>query len=158
MYLGSKRALRGLAFLIPMLLSANGPQATIEDTGSTNRPGLRVTFDHDGHATVEQRNGETQHVKLREHLCDQFMRHLKEAGPLSALPARHCIKSVSFGSSLFVEANGEKSPDLSCQPQQDPRIDALEKDAQQILQAAREAAAIQPRNVFTVRAPDPPKS
>ncbi len=158
MHLASKRALHGLAFLIPMLLSANGPQATIEDTGSTNRPGLRVTVDRDGHATVEQRNGEIQHVKLQEHLCNQFMRDLKDVGSLSALPARHCIKSVSFGSSLFVEANGDKSPDLSCHPQQDPRIDALEKDAQQILQASREAAGIQPRNVFTVRAPYPPKS
>ncbi len=141
-----------------MLLFANGPQATVEDTGSTNRPGLRVTFDHDGHATVEQRGGGIQHVKLGEHLCNQFMRDLKDAGSLSALPARHCMKSVSFGSSLFVEANGDKSPDLSCQPEQDPRIDALQKDAQQILQAAREAAGIQPRNVFTLRAPYPPKS
>ena len=101
---------------------------------------MRITFDHDGHATVEQRNSEARHVKLREHLCNQFMRDLKAAGPLSALPARHCMKSASFGSRLFIEFNGERSPDLSCPGQQDPRSDALQKDAQQILQAVQEAA------------------
>lgn len=151
-----KRALRGLAFLIPMLLSANVPRATIEDTGSTNRPGLRVTVDQSGDTTVEPRRGETQHVKLRESLCNQFMRDLKEAGSLSALPARHCMKSVSFGSSLFIEWNGDKSPDLSCSGQPDARVDTLQRDAQQILQAARAAAGIRPGNVI-VRAPNPPK-
>ena len=33
-----------------MLLSAKGSQATIEDSGSTNRTGMRVTFDREGHA------------------------------------------------------------------------------------------------------------
>lgn len=148
----------GLVFLIPMLLSASGPQATIEDTGSTNRPGLRVTLDRDGNATVEARGGEVQHVKLREQLCDQFIRDLKDMGPLSAIPTRHCIKSVSFGSSLFVEYDGHRSPDLSCPGQAEPRIDVLQKNAQQILQGAREAAGIRLRNVFPMRPPYPPKS
>ncbi len=139
----SKRALKYLcAVLIPMLLSANGPLATIEDTGSTNRAGMRVTFDHEGNATVEQRNGETRHVKLRENLCNEFMRDLKAASPLSALPARHCMKSVSFGSRLFIEFNGDRSPDLSCPGQQDSRAQALQKDAQQMLQAAQEASGL----------------
>src|SRR5207248_9240154 len=73
-------ALHGLAFLIPVVLYASGSQATIEDTGSTNRPGLRVTFDHGGHATVEQRNGQIDQVKLPSGLCSQFMRDLKEVG------------------------------------------------------------------------------
>lgn len=141
-----------------MLLFGNGPQATIRDTGSTNRPGLRVTFDGSGHATVEQRNGEIQQIKLDEQLCNQFMRDLKDAAPLSTLPARHCAKSVSFGSSLFIEANGDKSPDLSCSPQADPKTDALRKDAQRILQEARQSAGIQPRKMVIVRAPSPPKS
>jgi hypothetical protein len=141
-----------------MLLCGNGSQATIEDTGSTNRPGLRVTFDQSGHATVEQRNGKVQKLKLSERLCTQFMRDLKDVGPLGAIPARHCMKSVSFGSRLFIEFEGEKSPDLSCPGEPEPRIDALQKDAQQILQATRNAAGIQPRNVFTVRPPYSPKS
>jgi hypothetical protein len=153
-----KPALRGLAFLLPMLLFASGFQPTIEDTGSTNRPGLRVTIGHDGNATVEPRHGEIQHVKLPESLCNRFLRDLKEAGPVSALPARHCIKSVSFGSSLFIEWNDDRSPDLSCSGQHDARVDTLQRDAQEILQAAREAAGIRPGRIFTVRAPNPPKS
>ena len=65
-----------------MVLYASGSQATIEDTGSTNRPGLRVTFDHGGHATVEQRNGQIDQVKLPSGLCNQFMRDLKEVEPM----------------------------------------------------------------------------
>jgi hypothetical protein len=140
-----------------MLLPAKEPQATIQDTGSTNRPGLRVTIDRDGHASVEQHNSETRHVKLREQLCNQFMRDLKEVGSLSALPARHCMKSASFGSRLFIEYNGEQSPDLSCPGSSDPHLDALQKDTQEILQAARDAARIRPGNVITVPAPGPSK-
>ena len=153
-----RQALHGLTFLIPMVLYATGSQATIEDTGSTNRPGLRVTIDHDGHATVEQRNGQIDQVKLPGGLCSQFMRDLKEVGPLASIPARHCMKSVSFGSRLFVEFERDKSPDLSCPGQPEPRIGALQKDAQQILAAAREAARIQQRNIITVRPSYSPKS
>ena len=151
-------ALHGLALLIPMVLYASGSQPTIEDTGSTNRPGLRVTLDHDGHATVEQRNGQIDQLKLPGGLCSQFMRHLKEVGPLASIPARHCMKSVSFGSRLFIEFEGDKSPDLSCPRQPQPHLDALQKDAQQILAAAREAARIQQRNIITVRPSYSPKS
>ncbi len=49
-------------------------------------PGLRVTFDQEGHASVEQRNGETRQMDLDEHLCDRFMRDMKAAAPLNALP------------------------------------------------------------------------
>jgi len=39
------RALPVVIILMPFLLSAKERQATIEDTGSTNRLGLRVIFD-----------------------------------------------------------------------------------------------------------------
>lgn len=125
-----------------MLLSAHGPQAVIEDSGSTNRPGMRVTLDQQGHASVEPRNAKPQHITLDKSLCDRFLRDLKAAAPVNALPARHCFKSVSFGSRLFVEFEGNRSPDLSCPGQQDPRAEALQKDAQQILQAAQKAAGV----------------
>ena len=153
-----RQALHGLAFVIPIVLYTSSSHATIEDTVPTNRPGLRVTFDHDGHATVEQRNGQIDQVKLGGGLCSQFMRDLKEVGPLATIPARHCMKSVSFGSRLFIEFEGDKSPDLSCPGEPEPRIGALQKDAQQILAAAREASRIQQRNIITVRPSYSPKS
>jgi hypothetical protein len=61
------RALPVVIILMPfLLLSAKERQATIEDTGSTNRVGLRVTFDETGHATVESRSGDTRQVDLEE--------------------------------------------------------------------------------------------
>jgi hypothetical protein len=137
-----------------MLLPAKGSQVIIEDSGSTNRPGVRVTLDREGRATVEERRGQPHSVKLHGPKCEQFLDELKSVGHLNALPAHHCMKSVSFGSSLFIEFNGERSPDLSC-PGQDSRIEALRKFANEILQEAREAAGIKPRRIFPVRVPNP---
>lgn len=150
-------ALRALTLLMPVLLYSANPQITIEDTGSTNRAGCRVTFDQDGHASVEQRRGDIRKIQLSPSLCSRFMSDLKRLGGVSAIPARHCMKSVSFGSRLFIESEGDRSPDLSCPGQSDPRIDALQKDAQEILQASREAAGIRSGKMVTVPAPTPPK-
>jgi hypothetical protein len=135
-------------------MSAKAPQVTIEDTGSTNRAGLRVTLDREGHASVESRNGEPRQVKLPEAVCKRFMKDVEAAGPLNELPAAHCMKSVSFGSRTFVEYNGDRSPDLSC-PSGEARSQVLEKDAREILQAAREAAHIPSGRVFIMPAPHP---
>jgi hypothetical protein len=64
------------------------------------------------------------------------------------------MKSVSFGSSLYVEFNGLRSPDLSCEGQQDARAEALQKSAREMLRAAEEAARVRTERVFT--APGPP--
>jgi len=96
-----------------------------------------VTLDQAGNATVEQRGNQPQTTKLSTQLCEQLMRDVEAAGRLSALPEQHCPKSVSFGSSLYVESNGERSPDLSCSPQRDSRAAALQKDANEILEAVR---------------------
>ena len=116
--------------------AAENTQATIIDTGSTNRPGLQVTTDADGSARVEGRGVEPHAVQLNSRLCKRFLASLQAAAPLHALPAAHCAKSVSFGSRLFVEYNGERSPDLSCPAQGDARVDTLKKQAAEILAAA----------------------
>ena len=126
--------LRTFIFLGACAVFCSG-QATIIDTGSTNRPGLSVTLDeHGSQATVERRGGSKQVVKLAKDVCDRFMRDLKAAGPLDELPKTHCMKSVSFGSALYIEYNGVRSADLSC-PQHDPRAVALKNDAAEILAA-----------------------
>jgi hypothetical protein len=150
---GLPQALCVLALLVPTFMLAKSPQVTVEDTGSTNRPGLRVTFDRDGHATVEPRRGEVQRVTLPARLCKQFIEHVEAAGPMNELPAVHCMKSVSFGSRTFVEFKGQRSPDLSCPAGDDTHSQALQKDANEILQAARHAANLHSGRVFTVPAP-----
>jgi hypothetical protein len=150
------RALRLFTILMPLMLSAKDPLVTIEDTGSTNRLGLRVTFDREGQATVDSRSRDTRHIKLAESLSKQFMLDLEAVGPLIDIPVVHCMKSVSFGSSLFVEFNGHRSPDLSC-PGHDSHSGQLQKDANQILQAAREAAGIPSRRIIAVPVPKPPE-
>jgi hypothetical protein len=114
-----------------------GGQVKIIDTGSTNIPGVNVMLENSGHhAMVERRDGSKQRVKLTKELCDRLLRDLKAAGALSELPQSHCMKSASFGSSLYVEYNGVRSADLSC-PQRDERAAAIKKDAGEILSAAK---------------------
>jgi hypothetical protein len=117
-------------------------QVTIIDTGSTNVPGMNVTLDSAGNgALVERRGGAKQKVALTQEMCNHLLEDLKAAGPLNELPVKHCMKSVSFGKSLFIEYNGVRSPDLSCQ-QSDPRSAALRTDAAEILNAAAKTVPV----------------
>ncbi len=119
--------------------AAENTQATIIDTGSTNRPGAQVTLDADGNARVQPRGLTPHAIRLNSDLCRRFLLALQSAAPLQTLPAAHCMKSASFGSRLFIEHNGERSPDLSCPTQQDTRTDTLKKQAIEILQQAQTA-------------------
>lgn len=151
------RLLLFLVLFLPMNMCAKPSSISVEDTGSTNRPGLRVTLDREGHATVEPSRGETQHVNLPADLCRRMIQDVSDAGALNELPTVHCMKSASFGSRLFIEWNGDRSPDLSCPGGQDRRSQTLQKDANDILQAAREAANIPAfGRTFTVPAPRSP--
>ncbi len=128
--------LRGvLALLIACALPA-GAQVTVIDSGSTNSPGMRVTIEQAGQsATIERKSGSKQRVTLNKDICDRVVEDLEAAGRLDELPVGHCMKSVSFGKSIFIEYKGVRTPDLSCR-QTDPRAAALKKDAQEILNAA----------------------
>ena len=131
-----------------MLLRANTPQAVVEDSGSTNVRGIRVIVQQDGHATVEEHNGDKHEIKLNEQLCHRLIEEIKEVGPLDNIPAGHCMKSASFGSRITVEFNGAKSPDLTCPGVSDAHLEALQKDAREVLNAARDATGIRGRRIF----------
>ena len=113
-------------------------QVTIIETGSTNTAGMNVKMKKAGpQAMIEPKQGAAQKLMLKKDLCNRLMNDLKAAGALNELPEAHCMKSASFGTSLFVEYKGVRSPDLSC-PQTDGRLAALKKDANEIMAAARE--------------------
>lgn len=111
-------------------------QVTVIDSGSTNVPGVKVTIDGSGQrAMVERKDGSKQEMKLTKEVCDRILQDVEAAGPLNELPVRHCMKSVSFGKSIFIEYKGVRTPDLSCR-QADPHAAALKKDAEEVLSAA----------------------
>ncbi len=119
-----------------------GAQVTVIDSGSTNIPGMRMTIEQSNRrAIVERKDGSKQQVKLTKEVCDRILQDVEAAGPLNELPVRHCMKSVSFGKSIFIEYKGVRTPDLSCR-QSDPRAAALKKDAEEILSAAPTANSV----------------
>lgn len=137
------------------MLPSDSPQkVSVIDSGSTNRAGVTVTVDQDGNTTVEQRGAQPQSAKLDPQLCQRLLQDVKAAGVLSSLPEQHCPKSASFGSSLYVEMNGDRSPDISCSPQEDPRSAALQNDGNEILQAVRKQVQLRVR---PARAAGPPQ-
>jgi hypothetical protein len=143
-----------LSLLIPLLpaaISSAQPapqQATVIDTGSTNVPGVTMTINALGAAEVRPRDAEARKTSVDAHLSERLFQDLQSAGPLSALPKPHCFKSVSFGSSLYVEFNGERSPDLNCPAGADSKLAALQKDVRDLMEAAHATPKLHPR-IFT---------
>jgi hypothetical protein len=130
---------------------ASPQQVTIEDTGSTNRPGVKLIVTSTGAAQVEIRDAEARKTNIDTRLCDRLFQDLKSAGSLGGLPRTHCMKSVSFGSSLYMEFNGERSPDLSCPAAQDSKVAILQKDARDVMEAAHATPKMTPRTfIYTV--------
>lgn len=119
-------------------------RATIVDSGSTNRAGFRIAVDRSGNAEVTpqlRRFGQdTPPVPIRKTLpgalVETFYANLKTAGRLDSLPAVHCAKSASFGSTLTVEFGNEKSPDLSCGDGSNPALRGLIEVVRQIVTLA----------------------
>jgi len=109
------------------LLSEASPtkaeNATIIDSGSTNRAGFRIEVGRSGVAemTSVRRNVDppSKHIKplqqtLSVAIVQRFYADLRAAKPLRSLPEAHCMKSASFGSTLTVVLGNEQTPDLNC--------------------------------------------
>jgi hypothetical protein len=132
------RSLFLLAVLVPVLNfgAAEPPQqATIENTGSTNTLGVKIVVNPGGSAQTLVQGQEARTTTINSDLSDRLFRDLKAFSPLSALPANHCFKSASFGTSLYVEYNGERSPDLNCPTPAGSKLAQLQKDVNEIVQA-----------------------
>ncbi len=114
----------------------------IVNSGSTNTAGFRIVVERSGQAryTATSRRFSPQahqppntvQKQLSRVLLQRLYSDLEAAKPLSALPEPHCMKSASFGFSLTVEFNGEKTPDLSCGGGDSTPMQALIRDVKEI--------------------------
>jgi len=113
--------------------------AVIVNSGSTNTPGFRIVVERSGKAiyTPMPRKSDTnlkpRTLHLRQALVTRLYSDLDAGKPLAGLPRGGCIKSASFSSSLIIEFAGVKTPDLSCPDHGNPRLQALIKDASEIV-------------------------
>lgn len=116
---------------VPALPVPRG-SAVILDTGSSNTLGYRIVVQPSGSA--EYVMGDATHGgRLPNALAVRFFRDLSAAMPLSQLRANQCMKSASFGISLFVWWRGQRSPDVSCSGP--PEVAALNADLSGIASA-----------------------
>ena len=123
--------------------------AIIENTGSTNTTGYRITVSSTGTATVDGKA-----VSLPAGMSTQFFRDLAAALPLPDLPARHGIRSASFGTRTSITYRGQRTPDLTFGG--DARATALKADVDAIAGALH--VSNMPRRPILMRpiAPEPP--
>ena len=99
----------------------NGQSVLVIRTASTNTPEVRITA--------------ATHGRFETPTQQRLWAAIRQATPLNDLPVAHCIHSMSFGTHLFVEVDGVRSPDLSCPHQPDQRAALLQAEALQVLAA-----------------------
>lgn len=115
---------------VPPYLPIPSGAAVIMDTGSTNTPAYRIVITAQGSLEYASAFKQTT-AAVSPNLAHTFFSDLAKAAPLDRLPSAPCMKSVSFGSSLFVwSRKAGRSPDLLCPT--DERGASLARDAQQI--------------------------
>jgi len=88
--------------------------AVILNTGSTNTLGYRISVGQDGSANYVQPGGAVKSGQLPAAVAKNFWSDVRAAMPLSKLHRQMCMKSVSFGVSIYVWWHGERSGDVSC--------------------------------------------
>ena len=97
---------------VPYLPVPHGA-AVIMDTGSTNSPGYRIVAQRSG--ALEYIIGGVRNTMHADPAATaQLFATLSAGQPLSQLASAHCMKSASFGTSLYAYWNHERSPDLTC--------------------------------------------
>ena len=123
----------------------NSRSAMLVDSGSTNTDGFQIVVERSGQtqytAIPRGRGGQAAERpsavggKLPAALAQRLYADLEAARPLASLPEAHCLKSASFGTTLIIEYGGERTPDLSCPAGTNARVQALVRDAKEIVEA-----------------------
>jgi hypothetical protein len=128
--------------------------AAIVDSGSTNTNRFRILVDRSGKTQfVTVPHGrpiqpaeppETAMGTIPAALASRLYADLDAAWPISSLPAPHCAKSASFGTTLTIEFDSQQTPDLNCGDGKNPKLRALIEDAKQIVSASQKPTARHP--------------
>ena len=133
-----------LAVSVMNVSAASSDSAVIANSGSTNTIAFEITIDKSGDAefreiprgAAEQSHApQTIRIKLPESLKSRIFSDLESAKPLTSLPAGGCLKSSSFGTRARIRFGGEETPDLSCPNATNPRIQALRRDMNNVVEA-----------------------
>lgn len=106
--------------------------AVILNTGSTNAPGYRIVIVRGGSVRYSE-GTHSARALVPAVLAEKFFAALSGAMPLDALLREECMKSASFGTSLYVWYAGRRSPDLDCSG--DARGRALASEARAVAHA-----------------------
>jgi hypothetical protein len=123
---------------------ADTGSAAIVNSGSTNTPGFKIVVKRNGNAEytpvprVRPQPGipgaeEPAKRDLPPALTHRLFSDLDAARPFSGLPRPRCMKSVSFGTRLTIQFEGDETPDLNCGAGQSSKLGALIEDAKQIV-------------------------
>lgn len=107
--------------------AAPAETAVIENTGSTNTKGYKITVHSGGGAHMDGKA-----LGLPRAMNQKLFHDLAAAMPLTGLPARHGMRSASFGTRTFITYKGQQSPDLTFGG--DARATALKADVDAITQ------------------------
>lgn len=123
---------------------ADTGSAVIVNSGSTNTPGFKIVVKRNGNAEYtpmprahprpeSQHAGAPEKRDLASALAHRLFSDLDAARPFSDLPRPRCMKSVSFGTRLTIQFQGDETPDLNCGAGESARLSALIADAKQIV-------------------------
>jgi len=118
---------------------------TIINSGSTNTGGFQITVDKSGKAVYTSKPQGVDRSAAPKVIRKTIPKSLRErlyldvmaASPLSLLPPQRCVKSVSFGTRLTIGFEDDISPDLSCGAGGNAKLQALIRDAYQVLKFFR---------------------
>ena len=119
----------------PKTKSVEEEYAIIQNTGSTNTQGYFLMLTSYGNwKPSDQEDMDMLAVPAKQMpLVTKLFRDLAAAMPLSKLPARHGMRSASFGTRTFIIYKGQQSPDLTFGG--DDRTNALKADVDAITKA-----------------------
>jgi hypothetical protein len=117
----------------------------LQDSGSTNTAAFCYTVARSGKVikrtgitVFQRRQGKPdfseEQGSIPASLAEKLFSDVEAAMPLSTLPAAHCVKSASFGTSRYVWFKREKSPDLC--GRDDERLAVLKNDFAIVMSAA----------------------
>ncbi|HEY5258237.1 MAG TPA: hypothetical protein VIJ12_07620, partial [Candidatus Baltobacteraceae bacterium] len=106
-------ALLAAPFCLPAGAARVLDGARVVDSGSSNAAGWTLAVRSDGAGWLRIAAGATRRFLQTPALAAAFL-DAAAAARAAAIAERPCMKSVSFGTSVWVEWHGWRSPDLAC--------------------------------------------